>query len=161
RLDEAEQVANKLLEVAPERTSSYQERALVYFDQKQFQDAAEMNRKGLALDPEDSDLINNLAVALERLGKKEDALLYYYQALQRNPTDKVARRNLSNHLEKCGYGSVEEYLLTQNDPALVEENSQRVALIAQAEALSLSNQHQKAIRLLTRAIQENPDAVLL
>ncbi|HLK56077.1 MAG TPA: tetratricopeptide repeat protein [Chthonomonadaceae bacterium] len=159
--DEAERVANRLLEVAPEKPVAYQELALVYYDQKRYQDAVETIRKGLELDPEDSDLVNNLAVALEQLGKREEALDAYYQALQRNPADKTAYRNLINHLEKCGIGSVEEYLRTRSDPLLGAECLQRAALIAQAQALSRSRQHRKAIQLLEQALRETPSAVPL
>ena len=160
-LDEAEVAASKLLEVAPERPTAYQELALVYFDQKRFADSVEMNRKGLEIDPEESDLINNLAVAIERLGQNDEALEYYQQALARSPTDKTAYKNLLSQLDKFGYGSVEEYQRSRTNPDLVEKVRKRVALIQEAEALSKSKQHPKALRLLIRALEETPDDVPL
>jgi len=45
------------------------------------------------LDPKDGEILNNLAVALEAMGRYDEALATYKQAIQDDPKSSVIRKN--------------------------------------------------------------------
>ena len=51
------------------------------------------------LEPKDGEILNNLAVALEAMGRYEDALATYKQALKDTPKNSVIRRNYARFAE--------------------------------------------------------------
>ena len=51
------------------------------------------------LAPADGEVLNNLGVALEALGRYDDALATYKQALQARPKDTVIRKNYARFAE--------------------------------------------------------------
>jgi len=51
------------------------------------------------LEPGDPKTLNNIAVALEALGRFEQALDYYQRALKIDPTDKDLKKNYSRFVE--------------------------------------------------------------
>jgi Flp pilus assembly protein TadD len=51
------------------------------------------------LDPKNAEVLNNLAVALEALGRYDDALTIYKQALQQTPKNRIIRKNYARFAE--------------------------------------------------------------
>ncbi|MGC2232421.1 MAG: tetratricopeptide repeat protein, partial [Candidatus Acidiferrum sp.] len=51
-------------------------------------------RQALELDPQSVELLNNLAISLARLGREDEAIAAYEQALKLRQDDPITRRNL-------------------------------------------------------------------
>jgi len=51
------------------------------------------------LDPTNEKILNNVAVALEALGRYDEALAAYKKALQETPKDRIIRRNYARFAE--------------------------------------------------------------
>ena len=51
------------------------------------------------VDPNDAEILNNLAVALEALGRYDEALAAYKQALQDTPKSSIIRKNYARFAE--------------------------------------------------------------
>jgi Flp pilus assembly protein TadD len=64
-----------------------------------WQEALFRFERARTLDPHNGQILNNLAVALEALGRYDDALATYKQALQDTPKNNVIRRNYARFAE--------------------------------------------------------------
>jgi Flp pilus assembly protein TadD len=64
-----------------------------------WQEALFRFKRARALQPNDSEVLNNLAVALEALGQYDEALATYKQALQNAPKSTVIRKNYARFAE--------------------------------------------------------------
>ncbi len=64
-----------------------------------WQEALFRFERARSLDPNDGQVLNNLAVALEALGRYDDALAAYKQALQVKPRDTIIRKNYARFAE--------------------------------------------------------------
>jgi Flp pilus assembly protein TadD len=64
-----------------------------------WQEALFRFERARSADPKNGEILNNLAVALEALGRYDDALTTYKQALKEKPKDSVIRRNYARFAE--------------------------------------------------------------
>jgi Flp pilus assembly protein TadD len=64
-----------------------------------WQEALFRFERARALDPQNGKLLNNVAVALEALGRYDEALATYKQALQTTPKNSLIRRNYARFAE--------------------------------------------------------------
>jgi tetratricopeptide (TPR) repeat protein len=64
-----------------------------------WQEALFRFERAKALEPGDPEVLNNLAVALEALGRYDDALTTYKQALQSSPKSVALRKNYARFAE--------------------------------------------------------------
>jgi tetratricopeptide (TPR) repeat protein len=78
-------ILNALVEIAPDNTEAWHQRAKVHFLRQDYTHALGDLRKALAIDPKHYRAINNLGLVLEEFGAKKEALEAYRKALQVNP----------------------------------------------------------------------------
>src|SRR5258707_403233 len=78
----------------PTRTAALGLLADTLFQEQRFDEAVSHYRAYLAARPTDGGAATNLGIALAALGKDEDALAAFRLAVQINPRDPTARRNL-------------------------------------------------------------------
>jgi Flp pilus assembly protein TadD len=64
-----------------------------------WQEALFRFERARALDPHDAKVLNNLAVALEALGRYDEALSTYKEALQDSPNNGLIRKNYARFAE--------------------------------------------------------------
>lgn len=57
----------------------------VYFDAKQFNEAADYYKKALVLRPDDAEIYNNLGLSIHYLGNSAEGLRYVNEGMGRNP----------------------------------------------------------------------------
>lgn len=91
---EAEEVGTSLRERAPSWSGSHQLLGLVSMHRKQWGQAETHIRRALEIDPLSTTDLNNLAVVLDRQGKKKEAIERFHDAARLAPTDKLVQRNL-------------------------------------------------------------------
>ncbi len=77
--------------------------------QSRWQEAAEVNQQLVDLVPDDSEAYNRLGKALTELGRISDAKSAYQQALNRDPANLIAQRNLER-LSRINESEVQELL---------------------------------------------------
>ena len=92
-----------------------------------WEEAAQANRSILTLFPNDADAHNRLGKALMELGRYPDAKKSYKKALELDPTNQIARKNLERMqtLAKAGGGTAEA---SQIDPTLFIEEMGKSAV---------------------------------
>jgi len=64
-----------------------------------WQEALFRFQRAQGLEPNDGEILNNVAVALEAMGRYEDALAIYKQALKDAPKSSVIRKNYARFAE--------------------------------------------------------------
>jgi Flp pilus assembly protein TadD len=100
---QAEEQLRLLLTMVPQanptRTAVVGALADTLFQEQRFDEAASHYRAYLSARPTDGGAATNLGIALSALGKDEEALAAFRLAVQINPRDPVARRNLELALE--------------------------------------------------------------
>lgn len=57
----------------------------VYFEAKQFQEAAEFYKRALGLRPDDAEIYNNLGLSVHYLGNSAEGLRYVNEGINKNP----------------------------------------------------------------------------
>jgi tetratricopeptide (TPR) repeat protein len=112
------------------------------------EDALREYRTSLSLGGETAALYNNLANALVRVGRAEEAIRHYERALEQDPAHPNARANLDAVLRDPGLGAPAFAM----DPASVE------AQLRAARLEWLGGGHQAAIQRLSRVVDAFPDA---
>lgn len=70
------------------------ERAIALAMQNRWSEAADVNRKIIELYPNDADAYNRLGKALMEMGRYRDALATYQKAIQLDPNNIIARKNV-------------------------------------------------------------------
>ena len=80
--------------IAPDRAFTHQALGLVALASRQWSAAEAHFRRALALDPQDAEVINNLAVALLRQGKHLEGLERLRDAARLNPAADLTKANL-------------------------------------------------------------------
>jgi len=86
------------LRLAPENPLSHRVAGDIHLEQKSNAAAEAAYRRALALDASRADTFNNLAVALEKQGKKEEAKLAFKSAVLLDPTLRLSKVNLRRAL---------------------------------------------------------------
>jgi len=104
RGDQAAAVAKyeSILKIAPRLGAAYNNLGLLYFQQRNFQQAADILEKGLKVDPKMSSASALLGISLYQLGKYSEARPRLEAALRANPKDDNAELFLANDLIKLG-----------------------------------------------------------
>jgi tetratricopeptide (TPR) repeat protein len=104
RGDQAGAIAKyqSILKVAPHLGAAYNNLGLLYFQQRDFQHAADVLEKGLRVDPKMASASALLGISLYELGKYPDARPRLEAALRSNPKDDNAELFLANDLIKLG-----------------------------------------------------------
>jgi len=91
-----------ILKVSPRLGAAYNNLGLLYFQQRDFQKAAEVLEKGLKVDPAMSSASALLGISLYQLGEYTKARPRLEAALRSNPKDNNAELFLANDLIKLG-----------------------------------------------------------
>jgi tetratricopeptide (TPR) repeat protein len=99
-LAEADVAADHVRRLAPDWTESFNVSGVVALKRKQNQEAERWFREGLAIDPSDSHLLNNLALALRGQGRDDEAIALLERSLASDPRSGLTRRNLGVTLQK-------------------------------------------------------------
>lgn len=92
----------EILKVAPRLGAAYNNLGLLYFQQREFQKAADILEKGLKVDPKMASAAALLGIALYETGKYQEARPKLEAALRSNPKDDNAELFLANDLIKLG-----------------------------------------------------------
>src|SRR5579859_1308088 len=91
-----------ILKVSPRLGAAYNNLGLLYFQQREFQQAADILEKGLKVDPKMASASALLGIALYETGKYQEARPKLEAALRSNPKDDNAELFLANDLIKLG-----------------------------------------------------------
>jgi tetratricopeptide (TPR) repeat protein len=107
RLQEAVTEADKVIALAPNRTMGYVERSRLAIRFRDWDGTMSWARKALEIDPNNWAALNNLAVGLQGVGRKAEALELYARAAALNPREEVAARNARSVARNLGtFGGV-------------------------------------------------------
>jgi len=143
RLDRWNQAADVLATTAlqfPERPEVWAAKGNVERVLLRHQDAESSLRRALTLSPEDPDALNNLGVVVRALGRVEEAIGYYREALARAPaqaqSSALIHANLGNALTQLGRGTIAEAHLRRAvdlDPGMVDVRNNLAAYLTREE----------------------------
>jgi protein O-GlcNAc transferase len=100
RLDEAEPIYRKIIEVSPEHSDAIHLLGMTAFQRGKAEVALELVRRAIALRPGVAIYHNNLGQTLERLGRRDEIAAEYRKALALDPNYAEAHNNLANVLER-------------------------------------------------------------
>ena len=159
--DEAIKGYRKFLDDFP--TSPYRSSALyslvrLYINQQQYAEAEELLRERLRQNPNDTDLIKQLAGLYKEQGKRDEALSLYRIALENNPTDTNAIEKLGELYAELGQReqAIKEWSkITQSHPDQPHRHQQLGAIYT-------SNQmYEEAIENYETALRLNPKSAYL
>ncbi len=98
RLSEAEAVCRRILEVVPHHPMVLHFLGVIAIQSGQFDAAVEWIGKALAIAPDDAEARFNLAVALNALGRRKDAIAQYRRVVELNPAHADAHYNMATAL---------------------------------------------------------------
>ena len=125
---------NNQTNVSPGSRRQTIEQAIQLATQSRWEDAEQLNRQLLASFPEDVDANNRLGKALTELGRYGEARAAYTRAVELDPANGIARRNLAR-LATLGDGSAAPPPAAKVDPSLfVEETGKSGVTVLQQPA---------------------------
>jgi Flp pilus assembly protein TadD len=87
--------AERALELDPDDADSHEELGRVLLGEKNWTEAEAALRQAIAIDGPTPELLNDLAVAVERQGRKKEAVELLHDAARAAPDDGAVRENLS------------------------------------------------------------------
>src|SRR5207244_1255249 len=90
------------LELAPRSAWLHRTRANIALHENDFASAEYSYREALRCDPRDAVALNNLGVALQRLGRQEEAALAFKAAVLADPTLQIAKSNTHSAVKNLG-----------------------------------------------------------
>ena len=93
RLDEARTAANEAIRLDPETADHWGELSQIEYQCRDWRAALEAAERGLAIDPDDNACTNLRAIALVKLGRRDEAGATIDAALARDPDDPVTHAN--------------------------------------------------------------------
>ena len=92
--DTALEILDTVVEIAPDFSEGWNQRATVHFLKRDFQDSLSDLRRVLALDPRHFKAVNGLGLILQEMGDKASALKAFRQAIRLNPHLTETRRTI-------------------------------------------------------------------
>jgi tetratricopeptide (TPR) repeat protein len=102
RLDEAEQLCDRILVMEPRHADSWHLLGVIAFQANRHEIAADMIRNAIRINSKDASYHCNLGLVSQALGKLNDAVGRYKRALNLNPYFAEAHYNLGNALREQG-----------------------------------------------------------
>jgi predicted TPR repeat methyltransferase len=102
QLEEAEQVYDKVLDVAPDHAVALHYAGVLAHQQGRSQQAAELIERSLELGPEQADWYNNLGIVYKAQGRVDEAVVAYRRAIDLDPDHANAHSNLGVLLKAQG-----------------------------------------------------------
>ncbi|MBI5118955.1 tetratricopeptide repeat protein [Candidatus Poribacteria bacterium] len=120
RFAEAQKTLEKLIDKQPEYPHGYYNLALAHRAQNQLGKAADMYRKALRIQPNDSDAWNNLGATYYLAGMNEDAKEAFLRAVELNPRNVSARANLKMAGGEYVEASVAKTHILDSEPAILK-----------------------------------------
>src|SRR5216683_4903147 len=91
-----------ILRIAPKLGSAYNNLGLLYFKQRDYENAVSVLEQGLKANPAMATSSALLGISLSELGRYAEARPHLEEALRRNPKDNDAEKFLANDLIKLG-----------------------------------------------------------
>ena len=159
--DEAIKGYRKFLDDFP--TSPYRSSALyslvrLYINQHQYAEAEEMLKERLRQNPNDTDLIKQLADLYKEQGKRDEALSLYRAVLETNPNDTTAIKKLGELYAELGQRerAIDEWSkIIQSHPNQPHRHQQLGAIYASHQM------YEEAIENYETALRLNPKSAYL
>jgi tetratricopeptide (TPR) repeat protein len=111
RIDDAEATAAELIRVAPGWGESLNTRGRVFLRRKKFHQAEAEFRAALQVAPDEPAYMNNLGIALERQGRRKEAIEAFKNAALKDPTFATARKNLLTTTQRYLWGGLAVFVL--------------------------------------------------
>jgi tetratricopeptide (TPR) repeat protein len=103
------------------------ERAIALAMQSRWSEAADINRKIIELYPNDSDAYNRLGKALMEMGRYRDALATYRRAIELDPNNMIAKKNVERLVHLADREPIESTAgPVQIDGAVPERDGERL-----------------------------------
>ncbi len=98
-LEKAEKLYCRVLDFVPQFTLAHFNLGLIYFAEQNFAQAVYHYKEAAAQQPDDSDILFNLALSLKKMGRLSEAVEVYFQVLALIPHDPEAHYNLALALQ--------------------------------------------------------------
>ncbi len=126
-----------------------------YFEQRDMEQTVANYREWVRYQPEDANAHIELASALNEIGEREEAMVYFGHALERNPQDPTSLYNIG--VVMVNSGGVEEgaALIAR---ALEVQPEFPLALKALGYAYARIEKYQEAVDVFEKYIEQDPDA---
>lgn len=99
----ARQAVNRALEISPDSAQAHSQLAWDYFRRRgEFKAAAHHFERAITLEPTNTDIIGNVSIFVEALGRKEQAISLAEYQVSRDPANAVAQNNLGMRYRYAG-----------------------------------------------------------
>ena len=153
KFDAAWGVYKQILRKQPTHFDALHLSGAIALQNKQLRLAVSLMRKAIRLNPNHACVHSNLGLALQKLGRLDDALVSYGKALAINPKEVDARYNRANALQQCKRfeASVLDY-----DHVIAINPSHAQAYFNRGKALQAVHRWDDAVQSLDRAIELDP-----
>jgi Flp pilus assembly protein TadD len=155
RMQDAEKMFRRAIELGPELTTPYKGLAELGFRTKNPRLAEEMLRKAMELDPTDAGLYNNLAMLLLQTGRQAEAETVLRKTTELDPRNPFRWMNLSGFLKERGKFDDAQTVLREGLKQIPGH-----PLLLNALAMQLADravQLDEALELINSALKAGPE----
>lgn len=140
---------------SPHKARAYLNRGGEYLRRGDLSRALADIEKGLSLDPDNPEGLNNYAIVLYKLGRRDEALVYFERSVERSPRDLKPRYNYGNALMEMGSfrEAFEQYEYLVTYVAKTDPDAYALA----GKAAARMGDYDTAMKRLNRALELDPD----
>jgi tetratricopeptide (TPR) repeat protein len=112
KVEEAERTVQRLQEVAPDTIQTRLAQATLELANKRWQRAEMFAREALVFDPASTEAMRTLARALLEQNSIRDAIICYYQIVQREPESEQAKSELDSATQRYSFPTAQRFVAT-------------------------------------------------
>ncbi len=156
RLDEAENILDKIIKARPETAAAHNFLGMTWANREQFDKAIACYHRALEIDPGLADAHNNLGNVLRHLGRHEEAAACYEQVRELAPDNPVVRINQGKTLARMGKSEEAGKIFRE---ILAADPDQPEAHRGMARLQQAGGDTEGAVKSFRRALELDPDSI--